>query len=643
MKYIQFDSSKLPNLEFSLFKEVLQTNHAGTYMSTTITGCNTRKYHGLLVCPIKDLGGHYVMLSSMQCSILLDNNSKSFNLGVQQYEGDIFQPKGHKYLVDYEAAPSSTMTYRVGGVTISQQFILSRNEDQLLIRYTAEEAPSSFVMRLKPFLAFRNIHELTHQNMQADTHYNDEENGVSFCLYKGFPRLFIQGSKSVDFVAMPDWYKNVEYIKERYRGYGYSEDLYVPGYFEFKLKQGESVIISASLDPAQVKSLKSKFSREVKARVPKENMKDMLINAAQQFPERQADGSLMLKAGFLWKDPQLRDTFLSLAGLQIFQDDKKPFLEILNTAIKNMSSLYIEQSSNNNTSIDVPLWFFYCINELERFNGKGFKAADYYDVMKNLLDHYWNGVPGKMHRQDNGLIYARQEGHPQTWMNAKTTYGHMVTPRYGCAVEVNALWYNAIATTLEIAQAKKDKKFIETWQSRLEQVGQAFLQTFAKEDGTLYDRVDDQYKSPKTRPNQVIAAGLKFSPLSREQKKAITDVATAKLLTPRGLRTIAPDSEDYHGAVEGNPDERAMALHQGTAYTWLLGFYADAMIAVYKNSCVAQLRRIVEGIEPAISEHGIGSLSECYNGNPPYVSHGAISMACSVAAALKLIHIVESK
>ncbi len=642
MKYIQFDSKLLPNLEYSLFKEILQTNRAGAYLSTTIIGCNTRKYHGLLVCPLNEFGGEsYVMLSSLQCSI--SSGEKPYNLGVQEYKGDFFEPKGHKYMTGFETSPSTTMTFRVGATVIQQQFILSENENQTLIRYTVLEAPDKFTMKLRPFLAFRNVHELTSENLDADTHYNPVENGASFCLYKGFPNLYIQGSKPMDFVAMPDWYRDVEYLQERYRGYGYREDLYVPGFFELKMQEGDSIVISASLEPTNTKQLKAKFTREEKKRPAKDSLLSVLINAAQQFTEREADGQLMLKAGFHWKRPQLRDTFLALPGLLIYQKDRKPFDEILRTCLPNLRRLYIEQASTNNTSIDIPLWFFRCLNEMERFRDDKFDKAEYYDTMKDLLEHYWTGVPGKMHRLDNGLIYARNEGHPQQWMNAQTSYGHMVTPRYGCTVEVNALWYDAIATTLEVAERKKDKAFIEIWKPRLDQIGKAFLDTFLKPDGTLYDRTDGEYKSPKLRANQIIAAGLKYSPLSREQKKAIVDQATSKLLTPYGLRSLSPESEEYHGVIEGDEDERAICAHQGTAYPWLLSFYADALMAVHKNSSMAQLRRLAEGFEDVVKDHGIGSISESYNGNPPYKSEGCISMATSVAAVLKLLKLIEPK
>ena len=644
MKYIQFDNTKLPNLEYSLFKEILQTNRAGGYMSTSIIGCNTRKYHGLLVCPLEEFGGEsFVMLSSMQCSLELSGQEKLFNLGVQEYKGEYFEPKGHKYMIGYTAEPTSTMTYRVGGVMITQQYVLAENESQIMIRYTVDEASEKFTMRLKPFLAFRSIHALTQENMALNTRYEEVDGGVKFHLYESLPSLYIQGNKKMEFVGMPDWYRDVEYIKERYRGYGYREDLYVPGYFELELKEGDSFVISASLNETASKGLKTKFTREVGNRNAKDSMKNMLINAAQQFIQHNADGTVMLKAGYHWKMPQLRDMFVALPGLAIFQKDKKVYEEILKTSIPNLRRLYIKDASLNNTSIDIPLWFFNCVNELERYFGKTFKTSDYYDVMKEIVELYWEGIPGKMSRLDNGLLYARQEGHAQTWMNSTTSNGTLVTPRYGCAVEVNALWYNAIATALEVAKGKKDKKFAETWEPRLEQVRRSFEETFVNGVGYLYDYVDNNYKSLSLRPNMVIAAGLKNSPLTREQKKEILDFATKELLTPRGLRSLSPNDPKYKGAIEGGEDERALAQHQGTAYPWLLGFYADAMIDVHRNTGISQIRRIVEGMEPELQFHCIGTLSEQYNGNPPFSAKGAISMAWNVAAMLKLINIIEPK
>lgn len=641
MKYIQFDNSKLPNLEYSLFKEIVRTNRSGAYMSTSILGCNTRKYHGLLVCPLEQFGGEtFVMLSSMQCSVI--QNGKIFNLGIQQYKGDFCEPKGHKYMCDYSAAPTTKLTHRVGGAVISQEFILASNENQLLIKYTLEDAHSDTTLRLKPFLAFRNTHDLTHENMDLNTHYTEVQNGVKFKPYAALPELYIQANKKIDYIAMPDWYRDVQYIKERYRGYDYTEDLYVPGYFEFPIKKGESVVFSAALFDAATNGLKTKFTNEVKRRTPKDNMLHFLMNAGQQFVERKND-TIMLKAGYHWKKPQLRDMFVALAGLAIFQEDKKVYAEIFESSLANLKRLYIDEAAMNNTSIDVPLWFFYCINEMERFMPRQIDIKKHFSLMEALLNHYWNGVPGKMHRLDNGLIYARNEGEPQTWMNAKTSWGMLVTPRYGCAVEVNGLWYNAIATALEVAKKTGNKNFINTWAPRLDQVGEAFVKTFINEAGYLFDYVDNDYKSYSVRPNMLIAAALKYSPLSKEQKKMVLDITTRELLTPRGIRSLSPNDEKYLAAIEGNENERLLRLHQGPAYPWLLSFYGDLMIDIHHNSGISQLRRIVETWEPELQEHGLGTIGERFNGNPPYQAKGAISMAWNVAAILKLMKLIETK
>ncbi len=642
MNYIQFDKSKLPNLEYSLFKEIVRTNRSGAYLSTSILGCNTRKYHGLLVCPIEKFGGEsYVLLSSMQCSVI--QNEKIFNLAIQEYKGDYFEPKGHKYMYDYAASPTTKLTHRVGGVILTQEFILASNENQILIKYTLEDTHDSDVtIRLKPFLAFRSIHELTHENMALNTHYTEVKNGVKFQPYAALPELYIQASKAVDYIAMPDWYRNVEYIKERYRGYDYTEDLYVPGYFEFKIKKGESVVMSAALFDTPTTGLKTKFSNEVKRRTPKDNMLHFLMNAGQQFIERK-DNLVMLKAGYHWKKPQLRDMFISLAGLAMHQEDKKTYIEILDDSIANLRRFYIDEAAQNNTSIDVPLWFFYCVNELERFTPRYIDVKKYFTIMNDLLEHYWSGVPGKMHRQDNGLLYARNEGEPQTWMNAKRHDGYIVSPRYGCTVEVNALWYNAIATSIDVANKIGNKTFINEWLPRLDMVGKSFIETFVNPDGSLYDRVDCDYCSPHIRPNMLIAAGLKYTPLSREQKKHILDITTRELLTPRGIRSLSPNDEHYTPNIEGDENARAMVLHNGPAYPWLLSFYGDLLIELHRNSGISQIKKIIATWEPELQEHGIGTISERYNGNPPYQAKGAISMAWNVAALLKLIKLTETK
>jgi len=267
MGYIKFDKSKVVNLEYSLSREILRTNRAGTYSSTTIVGCNTRKYHGLLVCPVDELGGdRFVLLSSLDVTVV--NNDSSFNIGIRKYKGDYFSPKGHKYIEEFDTEVIPSMTYRVGGVKLKQERILVHYEEQFLVRYTILEAHEPMKLQIRPFLAFRDVHKLTHANMNAYTKVEYIKNGIKVRLYDGFPWLNMQLSTKADFIPVPDWYYGVEYIQEQKRGYEYSEDLFVPGFFEVEAKEGDSIIFSASTKEEKAAGLKQKFSKTVSGKQP---------------------------------------------------------------------------------------------------------------------------------------------------------------------------------------------------------------------------------------------------------------------------------------------------------------------------------------------------------------------------------------
>ncbi|MCA1745927.1 MAG: glycogen debranching enzyme N-terminal domain-containing protein, partial [Bacteroidales bacterium] len=225
MTYLNLDKTKLVNLEYSLSREVIRTNRAGSYSSTTVIGCNTRKYHGMLVCPIDHFGGgRFVLLSSLDISLV--QHQQVFNLGIRKYQGSHYDPKGHKYMESYEMEITPKRVYRVGGMLLTTELLMVESEDQLLMKVTLVEAHSPTLIRFKPFLAFRSIHDLTQQNMVANTRYEPVDNGVKVQMYEGFPHLHMQLSKDNEFLAMPDWYRGVEYTKEQHRGYPFKEDLY---------------------------------------------------------------------------------------------------------------------------------------------------------------------------------------------------------------------------------------------------------------------------------------------------------------------------------------------------------------------------------------------------------------------------------
>ena len=268
MSALTFDKSELGNLEYSLQREMLATDRIGGYMSTTIVCCNTRRYHGLMVAPIDDSDRTYVLLSALDETII--QHDQTFNLALHRFQGT-YEPRGHKYITDFEYTPTPTITYRVGGVILKKEMLWIHKRTQLMIRYTLVDAHSETRLRLRPFLAFRDKHALTHANMEADGHSYPAVNGVKCRLYGSFPWLYLQTSKpGAEFVPAPDWYYNFEYRQDIARGYDGYEDLMTTGYFETELKKGESIIFSASLDEmGSTKTIEEVFGGSIARRTHK--------------------------------------------------------------------------------------------------------------------------------------------------------------------------------------------------------------------------------------------------------------------------------------------------------------------------------------------------------------------------------------
>jgi predicted glycogen debranching enzyme len=641
MAYFELDKTKLINLEYSLFREILRTNRAGAYSSTTLVNCNTRKYHGLLVIPIEQFNyERYVLLSNLDVSVI--QHDKIFNLGLRKYQGNHYEPKGHKYIRNFEIENIPKITYRVGGVVLSSEILLVEKEEQVLLRYTLEEAHSPTTLRFKPFLAFRSVHQLTQENLVANTRFEKVENGVKLKLYESLPELNLQLNKPGEFVPAPDWYRNIEYIKEFERGYNYLEDLYVPGYFEVSIEKGESIVFSASTSLAKTAGLKAKFTRESNKRIPRDTLINNLRNSAQQFILQKGDHAELV-AGYHWYGSRLRDTLVALPDLTLYQTDHDVFQEILATTIKRLHDEYLTKDADheNIKNADVPLWLFYTLEKcIENCNQTDI-WQNHGQTLKLILDYYRHSQSPYIHLTDNGLIYAKKQGVPLTWMDA-IVEGQPVTPRYGMPVELNALWYNAIAFSLALAEAAGDKKFVKEWKPILVQVGNAFVETYWNtRHGYLADCIDGDYKDFSIRSNQIFAASLTYSPLDDEQRKSIIDLVKKELLTPKGLRTLSPSDPKYRGTIERVPFSRDLALHQGCVWPWLFGFFAEGYLKIHKRGGAPFIKRIMEGFEEEMYEHCLGTIPEFFTGTPPHKGKGAISMAWNVAAILKVIKLTE--
>jgi len=645
MSYIKFDKAQVVNLEYSLGREMIRTNRAGSYSSTTLVGCNTRKYHGLLVCPVDELGGErFVLLSSLDVTVV--NKDKSFNIGIRKYKGDYFSPKGHKYVEDYDTDDVPARIYRVGGVMLKQERILVHYEEQLLVRYTILEASEPMKLQFRPFLAFRNIHELTHANLYANTKVDYIENGVKSKMYEGFPFLNMQFSSPVEFITVPDWYRGVEYLEEQKRGYDYSEDLFTPGFFELKAKKGDVIVFSASTKTEKTAGLKQKFTKTVSGKIPRDSFINCLRNAAQQFVEKRG-GKTLIIAGYPWFGAWGRDTFISLPGLALARHRLVLYREVLDTQVNKMKDGLFPNMGNDSSpafnSVDAPLWFFWAIQQYTEHGGAdGWER--YGAAAISVLNAFKNGTAFNIHMRDNCLIYADAPGKALTWMDA-VVHGTPVTARRGYDVEINALWYNAISFSVDMARKANDRKFVKEYEMLPDLIKKSFLEMFWDEKlGYLADYVnDDEGKNTFIRPNMLIAVSMPYSMLDKEQMKKVLDIADKDLVTIRGLRTLSPRNQLYQGLCEGSQEERDGAYHQGTVWPWLYGPFCEGWLKVYGQQGVQKVKKLIYGLEAVMSEHGISTISEIYDGDPPHAPRGAISQAWSVGEVLRIIDLLDTK
>lgn len=636
MSYIHFDKTQLINLNYSLDREIIRTNRGGCYTSTTIIGCNTRKYHGLLVAPQPQIDEQlHVMLSTVHETVI--QRGASFNLGISKFPGN-YSPRGHKYLEDFTSEPIPKLTYRVGGVVLQKEIILDTNRDRVMIRYTLLEAHSPTKIQIKPFLAFRGYHHLCKANDEVNKNFEKVPNGARFQLYPQYSPLYLQLSKKNIFEPKPDWYHNFEYIMERERGYEYQEDLFLPGHFEFDIEKGESVIFSAGLVEADPSTRQKAFEKEIARRVPRNNFENCLINSASQFIQKR-DGKTHIIAGYPWFGWWGRDTFVAAPGLTLTRGDKDTFLAIMDTMVEDLHGpLFPNVGSGvmrNLASMDAPLWFFWSLQQYITFTGdKKTIKNRYLEKMKGIIDGYRLGTDFNIHMLENGLIYGGEEGLALTWMDAVNSDGP-VTPRIGCPVEINALWYNALCFYHELTGDEEIKSIAERAKKTFHEI------FWDEERGYLADYVDGFYKDWSIRPNMIFATSLPYSPLEESQMEAVLEIVRSKLLTNRGLRSLAPDDPGYKGYYHGNQFTRDQAYHNGTVWAWLLGHFVEGYLKLHGKSGKRFVERIIEGFDGVMTQYGVGTVAEIYDGDPPHRPKGAISQAWSIAELLRIMDLVK--
>ena len=635
MAFLKFNKSELVNLSYSLKREIICANKTGAYCNTSIVTCNTRRYHGLLAVPIDAFGGKkHLLLSSLDESLIL--NGKRFNLGIHCY-GSVYEPRGHKYIIDFEADPVPKITYRVGEIVFTKSILLVPDSDQVMIRFELVNAPAKVKLLLTPFLAFRDIHALTDENPNARTEGWEIPNGVAFNLYEGFPDLNMQfNTKDVSFVTTPCWYKGVTYSDEYRRGFACKEDLYVRGHFETEMKPGDTIVFSASVGLTTPSGLKRKFDSYVAKAARITTYHEQLVHCADLLKQDRG-GHKMITAGFSWLyTGLLRETLEALPGLTLYANgDKAEFEEILDNLIADNQ----ERLFHRTTQVEAPLRL---ADTLGRYIGFGAdpKAVwkKYGPTVKGIIESYLPGRRVEVAMQPNGLLWAQLDHWALSWMNTYVD-GNPVTERAGYQVETNAMWFQSVlfAVTMERKYSPSDSAFLKEWSHILDLIRENFQNTFWNaRAGYLADYVDNAGQHLEVRPNMLYALVGEDIPVEPEIARRVLQVIDNELVTRRGIRTLSPRHSEYKGVYEGSQTDRDLAYYNGCCLTSLLGPYCEVCFKMKGAAFLNKAQWLVNGFYEDLNKHGVGAFSELYDGDPPHEPHGAISSALSTAALLEV-------
>ena len=640
MAFLKFNKSELVNLSYSLKREILGANKTGAYCNTSIVTCNTRRYHGLLAVTLDRFGGdRYLLLSDLDETLVV--NGKQFNLGIHCY-GDIYEPRGHKYVVDFSADPVPQITYKVGDILFRKSIVLAPDRDQVLVKFEVLESPAPLTLQLRPYLAFRNNHALTHCNPEANPAGTEIPNGARFRLYAAFPDLNLQLSDGkAKFTAAPYWNFNITYSDEYRRGFDCREDLLVPGWFEARLKVGESLVFSASLLEEDPAGLKRRFTACVKAAGEITSYRDQLRRCADRLVTNH-NGRRKINAGLSWLyNGLLRETLIALPGLTLYGlQDPRQFEEILDNLIADEQ----ERLFHRTTQVEAPLYMAGILQEYIDYGADEKRVWEKYGgTVRGILESYLPGVRAEVSMQPNGLLWAQKDGVALSWMNAYID-GRAVTERAGYQVETNAFWYNSICFALEMENKWGDAKgeFVSRWTAIRELVKRNYQPTFWNAArGCLADYVDNGGQNMDIRPNQIYAISVKYSPLDEELAPSILRVIDNELVTSRGIRSLSPRDVKYKAVYEGSQRERDLAYHQGCNHPFLLAPYVDISFRVKGPAFWKRAEWLIEGFYADLGKHGVGAFSELYDGDPPHEPHGAISSALSTAALLAVEHMLD--
>ena len=676
---------KSERLERLLRREWLEANGLGSYASGTACGASTRRYHGLFVAAIEPPVRRHVLVSHLDETLRLDG--ASYPLSTNLYEGAV-EPHGYKHLAAFEARPVATWTFAVEDVEIEKRVWMPHGRQAVAVTYRARShrAPDELRLELRPFVAFRDFHSLTHANDAIDPTATEGPGVLEIEPYAGLPRLFLYHNATA-FRPEPDWYRRFEYPVEIERGFEGHEDLFSHGTLEIDLLSGDELsFLYASLDRegrlgvaemARLERRELTRREELAARAARsrnrpraasgdgagpaaarpatapdrwsEAFATRLAEAAEQFLASRVDGRRTTIAGYPWFADWGRDTFIALPGLSVATGRWPLAFEVLRTFAAHVDRGMVpnrfpeEGGEPEYNTVDASLWFVEAARRYVRDSGDlDFARRELLPRIEEILDWYGRSTRYGIHVDpSDGLLVCGEKGVALTWMDAVVD-GRPVTPRRGKPVEVNALWYNALRAGAEISEALGAAGPSRSWRDAAERMRASFNTRFWSDElGYLLDVVDGpDGDDPSLRPNQLFAISLHHDVLDASRRRAVIDLVEARLLTPLGLRTLDPADPRYVGRYEGGPAERDRAYHNGTVWPWLLGPFATAYLKAHGRTPSA-LERVRDMIAPLARHLGtegcLGQISEIADGDSPHTPRGCIAQAWSVAEVARVL------
>ncbi len=652
----------LPAPDDLLRTEYLEANGLGGWASATVAGASARRYHGLLVAAQEPPVARRVVVAQLTETLWLADGQRA-DLHVQHWAGGSVSPGGHHYLSAFRRDLFPVWEYAALGIRLRRTIAAVQGENTTLVLYEVLEAPERFTLDLTALLADRDIHSLT----QANGHLNpavaeagsDTWRGNCYGVVDWFVRV-----PGATFVPDAQWHYGLDYPMERERGLEFQEDLFAPGRFSVQLEAGQRCgVILSTASPAGRDAF-TLFDKETRRREklltdnkigaekgfstdPAARLERALVLAADQFVVKRGRAGKSLIAGYPWFSDWGRDALISLPGL-LLQTGRAAEARLVLEAfigqrrdglLPNSFSDYLGAPIAYN-AVDPSLWLFVALHYYARLapEPEAFLRKTL-PVLTEILHHYSKGTHFHIHADPaDNLISAGEEGVQLTWMDAKLGEW-VVTARLGKVVEINALWYNAQLIYADLLRRLGgDTRDAAHWAAQAEITRSSFIDTFWNEDRQcLFDYVEGRFRSASIRPNQLLAVSLPHPVLSGPKAKAIVRTVEEHLLTPRGLRTLAPGHPDYKPTYQGDQYHRDAAYHQGTVWAWLLGPFCDALIRTRGETGRKRARQILLGLLPHIEQEGIiGSLSEVFDATAPHRARGCPAQAWSVGEVLRV-------